>query len=313
MENKQDCTKVYSIKGYAVQDNGIVRNSYGEYIGQLSDLEECEAKDAEIASLTGQVAKLKEQLARFIDSEKQISDAYLRIRTLVDAWDTNEGGENRFEVTENKIKDLKKQVDKLSGSYGWVSYEKMADENRELKKQLEEIEKSAYGLVIEDMHSSSKFAKVLTKAEFAKRVGRKIDAMQEKIPKLESQLKAKEELLEKMRVALEDIKKRQEENEIEIQRLRDPLSVTPDTQELWQRELPHLFKSWCLLKETYTSQLKAKDEILEKMREIIITISGGVADNMEVYRAKEIVDTACEQALALLPKPLNKEVKEKGN
>ena len=62
MENKQDCTKVYSIKGYAVQDNGIVRNSYGEYIGQLSDLEECEAKDAEIASLTGQVSKLKEQV-----------------------------------------------------------------------------------------------------------------------------------------------------------------------------------------------------------------------------------------------------------
>lgn len=61
----------------------------------------------------------------------------------------------------------------------------------------------------------------------------------------------------------------------------------------------------------HLAELKAKDELLEKMREIIITISGGVADHMEVYRAKEIVDTACEQALALLPKPLNKTMPEK--
>lgn len=159
MENKQDCTKVYSIKGYAVQDNGIVRNSYGEYIGQLSDLEECEARGKEIASLTGQVAKLKEDRYLVIPAQK-----------------------------------------------GSLIEQSIIDENKVLKKQLEEIEKSAYGLVIEDMHSSSKFAKVLTKAEFAKRVGRKIDAMQEKIPKLESQLKAKDDLLEKMREALEDIK-----------------------------------------------------------------------------------------------------------
>lgn len=65
MENKQDCTKVYSIKGYAVQDNGIVRNSYGEYIGQLSDLEECEAKDAEIAMLKKQLEEKEAELLKW--------------------------------------------------------------------------------------------------------------------------------------------------------------------------------------------------------------------------------------------------------
>lgn len=160
-------TDNYKIKGFIVDSNGFVRNSSGEYIGQLSDLEECEARGKEIA-------KLKKQVTRFINSEKQISDAYLRIRTLVDAWDTNEGGENRFEVTENKIKDLKKQVDKLSGSYGWVSYEKMADENRELKKQLEEKE------------------------------GR-IQAINRDRSILRDVIKAKDELLEKMRVASENL------------------------------------------------------------------------------------------------------------
>jgi hypothetical protein len=38
--------------------------------------------------------------------EKEISDAYLRVRGLVGAWDTKPGGTDRFEVTERKIKEL---------------------------------------------------------------------------------------------------------------------------------------------------------------------------------------------------------------
>lgn len=39
-------------------------------------------------------------------AEKEISDAYLRIRKLVGAWDTQKGGADRFEVTESAIRKL---------------------------------------------------------------------------------------------------------------------------------------------------------------------------------------------------------------
>lgn len=42
--------------------------------------------------------------------EKLIGEAYLRIRKLVGAWDTCFGGFDRFEVTENKIKELIKKA-----------------------------------------------------------------------------------------------------------------------------------------------------------------------------------------------------------
>lgn len=51
--------------------------------------------------------ELKEENKRLKEAEKELSDAYLRIRELVGAWDTNKGGENRFKVTEDKIKRLK--------------------------------------------------------------------------------------------------------------------------------------------------------------------------------------------------------------
>lgn len=46
-------------------------------------------------------------------AEKQVSDAYLRVRSLVGAWNTNRGGEDRFEVTENCVKDIIKKRDQL--------------------------------------------------------------------------------------------------------------------------------------------------------------------------------------------------------
>jgi len=48
-----------------------------------------------------------------IDPCVELSAAYLRIRCLVEAWDTEHGGANRFEVTERCIKDLIKERDAL--------------------------------------------------------------------------------------------------------------------------------------------------------------------------------------------------------
>lgn len=56
---------------------------------------------------------LTAELEAFRKAEKITSDAYLRIRALVDAWDTNYGGENRFEVTEQKIKNMKAELTEL--------------------------------------------------------------------------------------------------------------------------------------------------------------------------------------------------------
>jgi len=55
----------------------------------------------------------EEEVDALRKAEKELSDAYLRVRELVGAWNTNHGGENRFEVTENAIKALKKEVDQL--------------------------------------------------------------------------------------------------------------------------------------------------------------------------------------------------------
>jgi len=42
---------------------------------------------------------------------KELHEAYMRIRELVEAWDTKPGGVDRFEVTESKIKALKQEVE----------------------------------------------------------------------------------------------------------------------------------------------------------------------------------------------------------
>lgn len=55
---------------------------------------------------SSEIFQLKKQLDECRKSEKELSDAYLRIRNLVGAWNTVHGGIDRFEVTENKIKML---------------------------------------------------------------------------------------------------------------------------------------------------------------------------------------------------------------
>lgn len=64
-----------------------------------------------------------EQLIETKQAERELSEAYLRVRALVNAWDTNHGGEDRFEVTEDKIKQLladKERLDWLEDEcYDW--------------------------------------------------------------------------------------------------------------------------------------------------------------------------------------------------
>jgi len=60
---------------------------------------------------------MERELSALKVAEKNVSDAYLRVRELLGAWDTNHGGENRFEVTEQKIVVLKAKCAELEN--GW--------------------------------------------------------------------------------------------------------------------------------------------------------------------------------------------------
>lgn len=95
-------------------------------------------------NLGEQIISLSQNLEQFKKSEKELSEAYLRIRTLVNAFDTNKGGENRFEITENKIKDLKQKLEKAVEALRYIfdncdsEQEKWAEKTAE--KALKEIE-----------------------------------------------------------------------------------------------------------------------------------------------------------------------------
>ena len=52
------------------------------------------------------VDEVDKEIEKWRVAEKEISDAYLRIRKLVGAWDTKEGGVDRYEITEAAIKKL---------------------------------------------------------------------------------------------------------------------------------------------------------------------------------------------------------------
>jgi hypothetical protein len=52
------------------------------------------------------VSEVAKELEKWRNGEKETSDAYLRIRKLVSAWDTKSGGEDRYQVTEAAVKKL---------------------------------------------------------------------------------------------------------------------------------------------------------------------------------------------------------------
>lgn len=55
--------------------------------------------------------KMDLDLEKWRAAERETSDAYLRIRELVGAWRTTEGGANRYEVTEAAIKELIRRLE----------------------------------------------------------------------------------------------------------------------------------------------------------------------------------------------------------
>ena len=68
------------------------------------------------AALTKEREKIKgleDKLDEFRKSERALSEAYIRIRSLVGAWNTRPGGTDRFEVTENKIKSILERAKEL--------------------------------------------------------------------------------------------------------------------------------------------------------------------------------------------------------
>lgn len=46
--------------------------------------------------------------------DQALSDAYLRIRALLNAWDTAPGGADRFEVTEQRLTELLARAAKIT-------------------------------------------------------------------------------------------------------------------------------------------------------------------------------------------------------
>lgn len=79
-------------------------NEDEEYMDESSLIREI----GELQATNSHLQKLCEEQRA---SEKELSDAYLRIRSLVGAWDTNHGGENRFEMTEKAVADLLAKIE----------------------------------------------------------------------------------------------------------------------------------------------------------------------------------------------------------
>ena len=64
-------------------------------------------KDVDTAlSLLVKEKAARQEAEQRLSKSKELSDAYLRVRSLVNAWDTKEGGSDRFEVTERHIKEI---------------------------------------------------------------------------------------------------------------------------------------------------------------------------------------------------------------
>ena len=80
-----------------------------------------------IKRLETENAALRTRLAEMTKAEKELSDAYLRIRQLVGAWNTKPGGVDRFEVTENAIKALRTQLEEMKSILRQLEWSHMHD------------------------------------------------------------------------------------------------------------------------------------------------------------------------------------------
>lgn len=88
----------------------IVNGNEIDWTGHFVDLKK-EVKRFVTSAIIEATAPLEQEVEQLRLAENLVSKAYLRVRELVKAWDTNYGGENRFEVTENCIKQLQHRLD----------------------------------------------------------------------------------------------------------------------------------------------------------------------------------------------------------
>jgi DNA repair exonuclease SbcCD ATPase subunit len=76
----------------------------------------------ELATLRAENERLAKSLKEYKEAEESVSDAYLRIRALVKSYNTKPGGSDRFEVTEQAIKDLQNENERLKAKIGGPDY-----------------------------------------------------------------------------------------------------------------------------------------------------------------------------------------------
>ena len=69
-----------------------------------------------VADMTQEAETDKAELATLRAAEKELSDAYLRIREKLGAWNTAHGGADRFAVTEAAVDALREKVERLTGA-----------------------------------------------------------------------------------------------------------------------------------------------------------------------------------------------------
>lgn len=72
----------------------------------------CSGHVGEIGALKSSLDQAEKDRDAYREAEKRTSDAYLRIREILGAWDTKDGGEDRFEVTEAKAKALRSEAER---------------------------------------------------------------------------------------------------------------------------------------------------------------------------------------------------------
>jgi hypothetical protein len=70
-----------------------------------------EAVEAQLTARAQEIEQVKAERDSSRTAERTISDAYLRVRQLLGAFNTKPGGTDRFEVTEQAIRDLKGRAD----------------------------------------------------------------------------------------------------------------------------------------------------------------------------------------------------------
>lgn len=82
-------------------------------IRHLWDSTDLPPRVLKLLQTTHHLQKAESQREAYEKANKELHDAYMRVRGLLDAWETKTGGTDRFEVVERKIIELKDKVTHL--------------------------------------------------------------------------------------------------------------------------------------------------------------------------------------------------------